>query len=122
MAPFYGWSSTASRLEPLWRGSLLFTTKFPEMVTEMVPRDGDRKIMQSIRITRDLSRENKVEPVEPVQMNIYLNKTYIRWAKGSREAASEGPTVMSGFYAADSTHQYSVWESQSLIEFVELNL
>ena len=26
MAPFYGWGSTASRLEPLRRGSLLFTT------------------------------------------------------------------------------------------------
>ena len=26
MAPFYGWSSTASRLEPLQGGSLLFTT------------------------------------------------------------------------------------------------
>ena len=30
MAPFYGWSSTASRLEPLRGGSLLFTTKFLE--------------------------------------------------------------------------------------------
>ena len=29
MAPFYGWGSTASRLEPLRRGSLLFTNKFP---------------------------------------------------------------------------------------------
>ena len=29
MAPFYGWVSTASRLEPLRKGSLLFTTKFP---------------------------------------------------------------------------------------------
>ena len=28
---FYGWSSTASRLEPLQGGSLLFTTKFPEI-------------------------------------------------------------------------------------------
>ena len=31
MASFYGWGSTASRLEPLWGGSLLFTTKFPEI-------------------------------------------------------------------------------------------
>ena len=31
MAPFYGWGSTASRLEPLQRGSLLFTTKFPNV-------------------------------------------------------------------------------------------
>ena len=31
MAPFFGWSSTSSRLEPLWWGSLLFTTRFPEI-------------------------------------------------------------------------------------------
>ena len=31
MAPFYGWGSTSSRLEPLQGGSLLFTTKFPEI-------------------------------------------------------------------------------------------
>ena len=31
MAPFYGWGSTASRLEPLRGGSLLFTTKFPKI-------------------------------------------------------------------------------------------
>ena len=30
-APFYGWGSTASRLEPLQGGCLLFTTKFPEI-------------------------------------------------------------------------------------------
>ena len=31
MAPFYGCGSTTSRLEPLRGGSLLFTTKFPEI-------------------------------------------------------------------------------------------
>ena len=31
MAPFSRWGSTASRLEPLRGGSLLFTTKFPEI-------------------------------------------------------------------------------------------
>ena len=31
MATFYGWGSTVSRLEPLRGGSLLFTTKFPEI-------------------------------------------------------------------------------------------
>ena len=30
MTLFYGWGSTTSRLEPLWGGSLLFTTKSPE--------------------------------------------------------------------------------------------
>ena len=28
---FFGWCSTASRLEPLLGGSLLFTTKFPKI-------------------------------------------------------------------------------------------
>ena len=31
MAPFCGWGSTTSRREPLHGGSLLFTTKFPEI-------------------------------------------------------------------------------------------
>ena len=31
MVPFYGWGSTASRLESLLGGSLIFTTKFPEI-------------------------------------------------------------------------------------------
>ena len=31
MAPFYEWGSTASRLQPLWGGSLLFTTQFPQI-------------------------------------------------------------------------------------------
>ena len=31
MAPFYGRGSTASKLEPLRGGSLLFTTRFPEI-------------------------------------------------------------------------------------------
>ena len=31
MAPFYGWGSTVSRLQPLRGGSLLFTIKFPEI-------------------------------------------------------------------------------------------
>ena len=31
MVPFCGWGSTASRLEALQGGSLLFTTKFPEI-------------------------------------------------------------------------------------------
>ena len=31
MAPFYGWGSIASRLEPFRGGSLLFITKFPEI-------------------------------------------------------------------------------------------
>ena len=31
MAPFYGWGSTVSRLEPLQGGYLLFTTTSPEI-------------------------------------------------------------------------------------------
>ena len=30
MVPFYEWRSTASRLQPLRGGSLLFTNKFPQ--------------------------------------------------------------------------------------------
>ena len=30
MAPFYGWGSTAKRLQLLRGGSLLFTIQFPE--------------------------------------------------------------------------------------------
>ena len=39
-------------------------------------RNGDRKIIQSIRITTTLLKRNEVEPVEPVQMNIYQSNTY----------------------------------------------
>ena len=31
MALFYGWGSSAARLDPLRGGSLLLTTKFPEI-------------------------------------------------------------------------------------------
>ena len=31
MVPLDGWGSTASRLEPLSAGSLLYNTKFPEI-------------------------------------------------------------------------------------------
>ena len=31
MAPFYGWGSNASRLQPLRGGSLHFTIRFPEI-------------------------------------------------------------------------------------------
>ena len=36
MAPFYGRVSTASRLQPLRGGSLLFTTQFPEIPGTLV--------------------------------------------------------------------------------------
>ena len=36
MASFYGWGSTDSRLEPLRGGSLLFTTKSPEIPKERI--------------------------------------------------------------------------------------
>ena len=32
MTPFYGWGLTASELEPLRGGSLLFITKSPEIL------------------------------------------------------------------------------------------
>ena len=40
-------------------------------------RNGDRKIMQSMRImSRPTSRKKEVEPVEPVLKNIYQSNTY----------------------------------------------
>ena len=39
-------------------------------------RNGDRKIMKSIRITRPPSKKKEVEPVEPVLKNIYQSNTY----------------------------------------------
>ena len=35
MDPFYGWGSTASRLQPLRGVSLPFTIQFPEIQTEL---------------------------------------------------------------------------------------
>ena len=43
MAPFYGWTSTTLRLEPLREGSLLFTTKFPEIPGTHFVDPGRRK-------------------------------------------------------------------------------
>ena len=44
MAPFYGWGSTASRLQPLRGGSLLFTIQFPgisgKLETSWISRKG----------------------------------------------------------------------------------
>ena len=41
MAPYYGWGSTATRLEPLRGGSLLFSTKFPKfLVLILSPSEG----------------------------------------------------------------------------------
>ena len=31
MAPFYGWGSIASRIKPLWGGSLLYNIRSPEI-------------------------------------------------------------------------------------------
>ena len=43
----------------------------------LISRSGDRKIIQSIRITsRPPSRLRNKEPVEPVQINIYQSNTY----------------------------------------------
>ena len=36
MASCYGWGSTASRLQPLQRGSLLFTIQFPDSCYNLI--------------------------------------------------------------------------------------
>ena len=45
MTPFYGWGSTASRLEPLRGGSLLFTTEFPENILNIILHFGELVIL-----------------------------------------------------------------------------
>ena len=52
MVPFYGWGSTASRLEPLRGGSLLFTTKFPE-----IPRTHFIDLGKDERLSRPWSHQ-----------------------------------------------------------------
>ena len=62
MVPFYGWGSTASRLEPLQGGSLLFTTKFPEipgthfivpLVLNMGPLDWESSTLTTNKVFQD---------------------------------------------------------------------
>ena len=52
MALFHGWGSTASRLEPLWGGSLLFTIKFPEIA-------GTHFLSNSQRRTTQISKSDQ---------------------------------------------------------------
>ena len=54
MAPFYGWGSTASRLQPLQVGSFLFTTRFPETGAESTvePPSGFQHGTPEMRIQR----------------------------------------------------------------------
>ena len=43
MVPFYGWGSTASRQEPLRRGSLLFTTSSQKFLVLILLTSGGLK-------------------------------------------------------------------------------
>ena len=60
MAHFYGWGSTASRLEPLRGGSLLSTTKSPEI-------PGNYRNMLSILLKK--SKTNYYKHCFEVNMN-----------------------------------------------------
>ena len=69
----------------------------------LTSRNGDRKIMESIRImSTPSSRIRMWEAVEPVQMNIYQSNTYrkdLRWLHFDdeprvQEVASERPAVL----------------------------
>ena len=56
MAPFYGWGSTAPRLEPLRGGSLLFTTKSPEIpgIYSFYQPQKDEGLMRSKKSTEEI--------------------------------------------------------------------
>ena len=64
MVPFYGWSSTASRLEPLWGGSLLFTTQFPE-----IPHTQIRYIACTIVISISVSMDGATSISRHISLN-----------------------------------------------------
>ena len=57
---FYGWGSTASGLEPLRGGSLLFTTKFPEIPGIDLSRQTNRNIPQQINFVGKLEKDGGV--------------------------------------------------------------
>ena len=70
MATFYGWGSNASRLEPLRGGSLLFTTKVPE-----IP---GTHFIDLGKITLDLSR--------PWSYPVVLNTGLLDWESSALTA------------------------------------
>ena len=78
MALFYGWGSTASRLVPLRGGSLLFTTKFPDIR----PRKDER-----------LSR--------PWSHPVVLNTGPLDWESS---AITTRPLLFSELYICESTN------------------
>ena len=55
MAPFYGWGSTASRLEPIWGGNLLFPNKFPKVPGTQFINVRRIKVFDGRRISGPLS-------------------------------------------------------------------
>ena len=65
-------------------------------------RNSDWKVTVYQNNKQTSLKNKEVEPIEPVQMNIYQSSTCVRlrlaifrqWGKGSREATSEGPTVL----------------------------
>ena len=61
MAPFYGWVSTASRLEPLKACSLLFTTKY------------------KIQNTQRLLLDPEINHYEPEKTVSTFNNNYIQY-------------------------------------------
>ena len=68
--------------------------------------------MQSINTEETSLEKKEVEPVGPVQMNIYQSNTYsLSWLhfddEPAREAASEGPTALHiRFYSLSSNLEY----------------
>ena len=66
MAPFYEWGSTASRPEPLRGGSLLFTTKFPELLLLILSTSERWKAESSLELSHPWSHPvvSNTEPLD----------------------------------------------------------
>ena len=73
-------------------------------------RNGDRKIMQSIRITsRPTSRKKKTKIIPMKRLKL---ATFQWWTKGPKQVAREGPTVLHICFCSYLTIPSSNWEHQ----------
>ena len=81
MVPFYGWGSTASRLEALQGGSLLFTTKFPEIPGIQDPLENYFVRQRSM----DRQRESKSKKFGFQVNTIRISKTFRPISGNSRK-------------------------------------
>ena len=85
MASFYGWSSTASRLEPLQGGNLLFTTKFPEIPGTNILKTYMKSVNSLNKTQRYKRQKTCFSQVRPV------NSNFVEKINTSKRKMLDGP-------------------------------